>query len=316
MKYEQSIIRRNFINRLKTQGRPYNKLGFHFLPKVYTKLCQKNEEYKNELNALYHQLYKTIKLDVNGQLYPVEDIENIIIDGNRVSVEIKGITGQINLENFEVKNTDLAEVSIDHTVSFHQIYEEQSNNLPTLKLISDNHNNGLPQDTVDLKEMIKEIKLLYDLCDLRLMPKHENISKGNTYVPKEMDSALFKENLKKGSIDVMPEDLFPNLAEDSKVGKLAQKIFSEKFGTFSKDLIIKLMNLDYCKEHFNAKYIVIKRYVTDNDRLDKRGKARYYSPKNFVLERTEEDGSVVEYLFTNDWYERQIPLLEKWAKQH
>lgn len=177
MKYDQQEIRTNFIKRLKTQSRLYNSLDLHFLPKIYTNIAKNQKEHQQALNLLYHSLYKTIKIEVNGIWYYVEDIVYIKIVGGKVLIKIRKKPDQILMEKFIVKSNDLSEISIDHHTSFYNLVNEYKTKLPILKQISHNHLNKLPQN-IDVKKMVEEIKFLYEKCDLRLMPKHLNISKG------------------------------------------------------------------------------------------------------------------------------------------
>lgn len=89
-----------------------------------------------------------------------------------------------------------------------------------------------------------------------------------------------------------------------KIGQYVRKLFlrlnEEK--KLSKNEIIKLQDLDYCKRIFNAGFpVLIKNTISKEDHL---GEVRYYK-----------DEYVKGYWLSSQWVEKQFERLRKWEKE-
>ncbi len=116
--------------------------------------------------------------------------------------------------------------------------------------------------------------------------------------------------------DIITEDEILEPLEEVKIGKLAQKFFSEKISDFSDETIKKLLDPEFSKQHFDIYFSVLKEFQNDKDALDEKGKLRYYSPKSLVLERKVNEEVVGKYLLSNHWFKIQLPLLKKWMENN
>lgn len=187
MKYEFKEVRRTFLNRLKTQSRPYKTLNFYFLPKVYISLCKIEKQNQIKLQILFENLFNKIQIPINeSTLINILELEYLKAIKNSVFIKIKGKKEEILLQNFVTKNSNLKEISIDHHISFHKIITENIHKLPELLKISNlcqNHSSNeivsnQNKFNINIDTLMLEINFLFEITELRLLPKHINISKG------------------------------------------------------------------------------------------------------------------------------------------
>ncbi|MBT0550464.1 hypothetical protein [Riemerella anatipestifer] len=117
--------------------------------------------------------------------------------------------------------------------------------------------------------------------------------------------------------DVITEEDILKPFEEIKPGKLAQKIFSNKINTISDEVLLKLLDETYCKLCFGIGYSVLKEFRTEKDIYDDKGKQRYYSPENLLLERIgKQDEISKKFILSNHWFKNQIPFLTKWNTEN
>ena len=86
---------------------------------------------------------------------------------------------------------------------------------------------------------------------------------------------------------------------DIKIGKMAKREFTARIPYFSRDILYKLQDKDYCKKEFDLNYPVLSNKLTKTSR-----KNRYYADP------------VDGYYICSEWYERYREQLEVWLLRH
>ncbi|UYW01800.1 hypothetical protein K5I29_02425 [Flavobacterium agricola] len=198
MKYFHKDLKRKFLSRIKTWDRPFNTIKFYYTPKLYQKIASTNKEAYSKINFLHKELLTKIhiKLD-NNSIAKFEEIEYLQTIKDSFFVKTKSQKNRIELVNFILKKNCESEISIDHKTPLDFIINQNLNQLCELKKISEILLNGrntlnlsemqdsykifmenLNLHNIDVDKMINEIEYIYYQCELELLPRHVNSSKG------------------------------------------------------------------------------------------------------------------------------------------
>lgn len=200
--YLREDLFKNFVFRLITQDRFYQDIYFPI--SLIKQLFYKNNR-KLAFDHILEKMVNSIKLyDSKQNVFLFQDIKQLKICNHKVFIEIKSKgeveiytpTLSINFESFNV--ISLRDISIDHVVSQHGIMQDLKDKLPIFSRLTEilqkstkpvkdrptlaaykkviSLDNILTQ--INISDLEKELKLIIDKTELRLMDRRLNTSKG------------------------------------------------------------------------------------------------------------------------------------------
>jgi len=197
LKYNNKQLRAQFLNRIKSWDRIFKTLDFVYLPKVYQKNASLNPLAYQRINHLHSQLLDKIYINLdNREKILFNQIEYIQVIKNDVYVKCYR-SNRIKIEDFKVNKNNKNQISIDHKIALDTIVTNRINQLPELinisKMVSGENgcvnkdqlkdcisifNKNIDQFNINTDKMLDELELIYNDCELHLMPLHTNIAKG------------------------------------------------------------------------------------------------------------------------------------------